>query len=49
MGSPAVIGFIPLCLCALPTRAQPDTVLLAFDEHFLLGDAGEDPSPDLKV
>lgn len=29
--------------------AQPDTLLLAQDEHFALGDTGEDPAPDLNV
>lgn len=29
--------------------AQPDTLLLAQDEHYVMGDAGEDPSPDLNA
>lgn len=27
--------------------AQPDTMLLAHDEHYVMGEIGEDPSPDL--
>jgi antitoxin component YwqK of YwqJK toxin-antitoxin module len=27
--------------------AQPDTLMLAYDEHYVLGDAGEDPLPEL--
>ena len=29
--------------------AQHDTLLLAQDEHYVMGDAGEDPSPDLNA
>lgn len=36
-------------LIPMAGRAQPDTLLLAQDEHFIMGDAGEDPSPDLNV
>jgi antitoxin component YwqK of YwqJK toxin-antitoxin module len=29
--------------------AQPDTVLLAYDDHYMIGDAGDDPSSDLNA
>lgn len=29
--------------------AQPDTKALPLDEHYVMGDVGEDPSPDLNV
>ncbi|MBK7944418.1 MAG: hypothetical protein IPJ85_03480 [Flavobacteriales bacterium] len=29
--------------------AQPDTLLLAFDEHYSLGDPGDDPLPELNA
>jgi antitoxin component YwqK of YwqJK toxin-antitoxin module len=38
-------GLNTITICA----AQHDTLLLAFDEHFVLGDAGEDPLPELGV
>ncbi|MBK7383738.1 MAG: hypothetical protein IPI81_10430 [Flavobacteriales bacterium] len=30
-------------------QAQPDTLLLAQDEHYLIGDAGDDPLPELNI
>lgn len=36
-------------LLASTVMAQPDTLILAHDEHFVLGDAGMDPSPDLNA
>lgn len=36
--------FLPLA-CA----AQPDTLLLAVDEQYIMGDAGADPAPDLDL
>lgn len=38
-------GLLTISACA----AQPDTLLLAFDEHYIMGDAGEDPAPDLNL
>lgn len=35
-------------LMALAVAAQPDTLMLAMDEHYVVGDAGSDPSPDLE-
>ncbi|MBK9177084.1 MAG: hypothetical protein IPM46_12290 [Flavobacteriales bacterium] len=34
-------------LSILNTVAQADTLMLAQDEHFIMGDAGEDPLPEL--
>lgn len=28
---------------------QPDTLMLAADEHYIMGDVGEDPAPDLNL
>lgn len=37
-------------LCSMfVCRAQPDTMLLALDEQYVIGDMGEDPAPDLNV
>jgi antitoxin component YwqK of YwqJK toxin-antitoxin module len=41
------VGLTSMLLGVLTAHAQPDTVLLALDEHYLVGDAGDDPSPDL--
>ena len=38
-------GGIFYCFTA---AAQPDTLLLAVDEHYIMGEAGVDPSPDLE-
>lgn len=35
-------------LCCFTAVAQPDTLLLAADEHYIMGDAGTDPSPELE-
>ncbi len=34
-------------LVSTSCAAQPDTLLLAIDEHYVLGDAGDDPLPEL--
>lgn len=34
-------------LLSIGACAAQDTLLLAFDEHYLLGDPGDDPSPEL--
>lgn len=36
-------------IMSMVVRAQPDTMLLAQDEHYIMGDTGDDPSPDLNV
>ena len=36
-------------LLGLSTWAQHDTLLLAQDEHYVMGDAGEDPTDDLNA
>lgn len=38
-------GLLHLLVCA----AQPDTLMLAADEHYVMGDPGDDPAPDLNV
>lgn len=47
MGSPALFCSLSLFLLSNVLFAQPDHALLAQDEHFVMGDVGEDPSPDL--
>ncbi len=42
----SLLSGLALCACGL---AQPDTLLLAQDEHYIMGDPGEDPSPDLNA
>jgi antitoxin component YwqK of YwqJK toxin-antitoxin module len=44
-------ALIPLGGLAIsaPCQAQPDTLMLAHDEHYVMGDAGADPAPDLNV
>ncbi|MBL7981357.1 MAG: hypothetical protein JNL52_06050 [Flavobacteriales bacterium] len=32
-----------------PLMAQPDTLLLAYDEHYAIGEPGDDPAPDLNA
>lgn len=38
-------GLLIFSYCA----AQPDTLMLAIDEHYVMGDAGDDPAPDLNA
>lgn len=40
-------SILSLCLLSNNLRAQHDRSLLSHDEHFVIGDMGDDPSPDL--
>ena len=47
MGSTTRYFALPCALMINALSAQHDTLILVHDEHFVLGDVGEDPSPDL--
>ncbi len=49
MHVPHALILLGWLLVPLVGSSQADTLLLAQDEHFILGDAGEDPSPDLNA
>ena len=40
-------AMLPLVLVIRTLTAQPDTLILLQDEHYVLGELGDDPSPDL--
>ena len=49
MGSFFRVTSFALLIVSFSLQAQPDRDLLAQDEHFVMGDVGEDPSPDLNA